>query len=128
MEKSMKIYLADDEAKVRSALRLLLEQETGIRQVQDAWDAQTLLARVKSDCPELVLLDWELPGLAASEIIDTLRRICPELKVIAMSGRPDARQAAENAGADFFVSKSDPPDELLSMLRSSLDRNRAIRR
>ena len=109
----MRVLLADDQAKVRSALRLLLEQEPGLSVVGEATEAEELLAQVGSGHPELVLLDLELPGLQAPDMLPALRALCPCLKVIALSGRPDARQAALDAGADAFVSKGDPPERLL---------------
>jgi DNA-binding NarL/FixJ family response regulator len=65
----------------------------------------------------LLLLDWELPGDRALDILSTLRIICPALHVIALSGRPEARRAALKAGVDAFVSKSDPPENLLAAIR-----------
>ena len=111
----MRVLLADDQPKVRSALRLLLEQEPGMSVVGEAAEAEGLLAQVSAVHPDLVLLDWELPGLqVASPVLPTLRTLCPRLSVIALSGRPDARRAALAAGADAFVSKGDPPERLMA--------------
>jgi len=114
--------LADDQSKVRSALRLLLEQQPDIHILGEAVDSTGLLDWVKVTCPDVVLLDWELPGLKAGDLstcsgqglLPTLRELCPCLKVIALSGRPEARQAALDAGVDAFVSKGDPPERLLA--------------
>ena len=114
----MRVLLADDQPKVRSALRLLLGQELGLRVVGEAADAQSLLAQVKASCLDLVLLDWELLGLQAVHLLRALRALCPHLKVIVLSGRPEACQAAFAAGADAFVSKGDPPERLLTTLRA----------
>jgi DNA-binding NarL/FixJ family response regulator len=43
---------------------------------------------------------------------------CPALQVVALSGRPEARQAALDAGVHAFVSKGDPPEVLLEAVRS----------
>jgi len=116
--KRMRVLLADDQSKVRSALRLLLEQQPGLSVVSEAVEAEDLLAQVEASQPDLVLLDWELPGLRADDRLSALRRLCPRLKVIALSGRPEARQAALTAGADAFVSKGEPPERLLTTLRA----------
>jgi DNA-binding NarL/FixJ family response regulator len=113
----MRIILADDQAKVRSALRLLLEQEPGMDVVGEVAEAEALAIEVKDAHPDLVLLDWELPGLVANGRFIALCSYHPELKVIALSGRPEARRAALAAGADAFVSKGDPPERLLRTLR-----------
>ncbi|MBC7251241.1 MAG: response regulator transcription factor [Anaerolineae bacterium] len=113
----MRVLLADDQAKVRSALRLLLEQQPGLQVIGEAVDAQGLLDWIKVTCPDLVLLDWELPGFQADDLLLTLFDLCPNLAVIALSGRPEASRAALAAGVDAFVSKGDPPDRLLAAVR-----------
>jgi DNA-binding NarL/FixJ family response regulator len=112
----MRVLLADDQAKVRSALRLLLMHEPEVEIIGEAVDSTGLLDWVKVVCPDLILLDWELPGLPSVALLPLLHDFCPRLQVIALSGRPEARQAALNAGADAFASKGDPPERLLAAL------------
>jgi DNA-binding NarL/FixJ family response regulator len=112
----MRVLLADDQPRVRFALCVLLEQQPGLKVVGEASDAQDLLAQAQVTRPDLVLLAWELPGLAAAGSLPALRRICPNLFVITLSGRPAARRAALAAGADAFVSKADPPERLLATI------------
>ena len=118
----MRVLLADDQSKVRSALRLLLEQEPELSGVSEATDADELLAQVGTVCPDIVLLDWELPGLPRHDALSALRARCPRLKVIALSGRPEARQAALAVGADAFVSKGEPPERLLAAVNDCCHR------
>jgi DNA-binding NarL/FixJ family response regulator len=120
----VRIFLADDQAKVRSALRLLLEQEPGLCVVGEVAGAGELLAQIKATRPDLMLLDWELPGLTLANSVGSekclllaLHAHCPDLRVIALSGQLEARQAALAAGVDAFVSKGDPPERLLTTLR-----------
>ncbi|RLC76279.1 MAG: hypothetical protein DRJ03_28935 [Chloroflexi bacterium] len=114
----MRVFLADDRTKVRLALRLLLEQEPGLIVVGEADEAENLLAQVQAIQPDLVLLDWELPGLRASELLLVLHSLSCSLKVIALSGHLEACEEALAAGADAFVSKGDPPERLLDALRA----------
>jgi DNA-binding NarL/FixJ family response regulator len=114
----MRILVADDQMKVRSALRLLLEQETDLPVVGEAADATDLLLAVVEKAPDVVMLDWELPGLPATQLLHLLRHKQPSLKIIAMSGRPEARQAALEAGVVAFVSKSEPPEKMLAVICS----------
>ena len=80
---------------------------------------EDLLAKAGSDCPDLVLLDWELPNLAVCQVLTALQRTCPHVLVIALSGRPEVRSAALAAGADGFVCKCDPPERLLSAIAAA---------
>lgn len=112
----MHVLLADDQAKVRSALRVLLDQQPGVDILGEAVDTTGLLDWVKAACPDVVLLDWELPGLPPAMLIPLLRFHCPCLHVIALSSHPEARGAALSQGATAFVDKGDPPEVLLAAI------------
>lgn len=114
----MKILLADDNPEVRSALRLLLEQEPLSALVLEVSDSQSLLAHVSKDCPMVLLLDWELPGLQGTDFLEGVRASCPQLKIIALSSKFEARQQALAARVDAFVSKAEPPEKILSTIWS----------
>jgi len=126
----MRILLADDQPRVCSALRLLLEQEPELEVVGEAAEGETLLAQVASLHPDLVLLDWELPDAggagamrsgepgSGARLSALLRQLYPGLWVVALSGRHEARRDAQAAGVDAFVSKGDPPERLLEALRA----------
>ena len=174
----MQILLADNQPKVRFGLRVLLERQPGLQVVGEAADAEDLLAQVEADCPDLVLLDWELSGHVLSRskglaggdpsassgqapstssgqapstdrggepfekplvlwprdkglrtspvkqsgqgLLATLREACPDLLVIVLSGRTEVRRAALGAGADAFVCKCDPPEQLLGAIADCL--------
>lgn len=110
----MNVILADDEPQVRSAVRLLLEQESQVQIAGECDDLAALMSALPGVEPDLLLVDWEMSGaFPRSELIRRLRQQYPHLKVIAMSGRPEARAQAFLAGADGFVSKGDPPEALL---------------
>ncbi len=116
----MRVLLADGKPVLRSAMRLLLEQEADVNIVAEVADVEILLAVAEDVRPDLVLLDWELPGLQsgtlAPAVFSTLNACCPNVKIIVLSGRPEAGRPALAAGASCFVSKADPPERLLEAL------------
>ncbi len=116
----MRVLLADDKPALRSAIRLLLEQEAGVNIVAEVADAHSLLDEATRSYPDLILLDWELPGLqgnnVAQRVLSALHAFHPNLRVIVLSGRPEAGRPALAAGASSFVSKADPPERLLAAL------------
>lgn len=122
----MRVLLADDQPQIRSALRLLLEQELGASVIGEAAEAAGLLAEARAAAPDVILLDWELPFEHCCEtntstglrLVQALHEGLPGVKVVALSGRPEARLVAIEAGADAFVSKGDPPEELVAVLRA----------
>ncbi len=113
----MRILLADDNPEVRSALRLLLEHEEGLQIVGEAHDVRSMLEQLSSRPFDVVLLDWELPTVRSLHLLRVMRYLRPDVRVVALSGRLNARGESLSAGADAFVSKGDPPTALLSVLR-----------
>ncbi len=112
----LRVLLADDQASVRAALRFLLEQESDIVVVGEAADATGLLLSASKLPADVVLLDWELPGLPPRHLLRLLGYERPSLQIIAMSSRPEARPPALRAGAAAFLSKGAPPEEVLAAL------------
>ncbi len=113
----MRILVADEQPKVRFAIKVLLARQVGCDVVAETENAEELLEKAETDCPDVVLLGWELPGMAAaSDLLAALRTVRPDVVVIALSGWPEARKAALAAGADAFVSKADPPERLLEAI------------
>lgn len=127
----MRVLLADDQPALRSAVRLLLEQEPDIEVVGEAAEANVLLSIVDVIAPDLLLLDWELPGTHAGDgserLLSRLHACCPHIAVIVLSGRPEAASRAMEAGADYFVSKADPPEALLAAVLDVRGANKTLR-
>ena len=120
----MRILLADNRSRVRFALRSLLEEQSGLMVVGEVNDCKELLAQAEAVCPDLVLIDWDLPGMAKVDLLPALQKTCPGLHVIALSSRPEVEGAALAAGAQAFVSKADPPEELLAAIQIVKDRRK----
>ena len=113
---SMRILIADDQPKVRFALRVALERQPGSKTVGEVTDAADLIAQAHSFAPNLLLLDWDLPGMPAPDLIRQLRQICPQLLVIVLSEKSELAPLAITVGANAFVSKADPPEHLLAAI------------
>jgi len=112
----MRILIADSQAKVRRALRMRLEQAGQVQVVGEAADAPNMLSRIVNTAADLVLLDGNLPGLPMTELLSVLRQAWPRLRIIVLSTRPEAGPVALAAGADAFVSKTDPAEHLLAAI------------
>lgn len=116
--KRMKVLIADDRARVRYALKVLLDRQSDVQVVGEVFHASSLSAQVEATRPDILLLDWGLPGLGKPASIDAIRRDHPGLKVIVLSGQPDVGKQAMLAGADGFVNKTETPDQLLTVIHS----------
>ena len=120
----MRILLAEGQLRARFALRVLLEQRKGLEVVGEVEDSRALLAQIQVLHPDLILLVWGLPGMPTKELLKSLRQIYPRLYIVVLGERQEWRRLALAAGADAFVSKAYPPEELLAAIdlyRSSLN-------
>lgn len=114
----MRVLLADDLLAVRSALALLLEQEVDLQVTGQVSDSSGLLQAVAQDPPDVILLDWELPGAPARELVQELRQSNPQICIIALSSQPESEIDAMLAGVDAFIDKFTPPEAVLEALDS----------
>lgn len=116
MVDKVRVILADDRAAVRSSLRLLLGEEPGFEVVAEAADALGLLKT--QEAAEMILIDWELPGLPLPQLLQLLNYQRQQPMIVAMSSNPASRQQALETGADGFVEKGQAPSQVLSTLRA----------
>jgi len=111
----IRILLADDNKASRSALALLLETRLDATIVGEALTMESLLTQAAATHPDVVLLDWELPGKPDADRILVVRSVAPKARVIVVSTRPESESSA--AEADAFVNKTDPPERILAVFK-----------
>jgi DNA-binding NarL/FixJ family response regulator len=113
----MRVVLADEQASVRSALRLLLTKELHMQVVGETTDVQGARALLKMACPDLLLVAWKLfDGQPAATVL-ALRSLCPHLLVVALSGHEEERHSALAAGMDGFVNQADAATRVITVLQ-----------
>jgi DNA-binding NarL/FixJ family response regulator len=116
---SMRVLIADGQAKLRFALRILLQQQPELKVVGEASDASELLFLAQLEKPDLVIVAWDLPGLKPGELVQAIRKLCPNIYIVILSERQerDAWRLALAAGADAYASKANPPARLMSIIK-----------
>jgi two-component system, LuxR family, response regulator FixJ len=117
------VYIVDDDASfLASAARLL--RRSGF--MVEAYPSATMfLAERKSDAPGCVVADLEMPGMSGIELQDVLARTEHPLPIVFLTGRGDVPTsvAAMRRGAEDFLTKHAPKDELVSAVKRALERN-----
>jgi DNA-binding NarL/FixJ family response regulator len=113
----MRILLADHHPQALWALKTMLSENPGFCVTGEAADAESLFALVLINTPDLVLVDFDLPGKPISDTIAELHAFIPRPIVVVMGSKPETGRMLLKAGADAFVSKSDQPDWLLETLQ-----------
>jgi DNA-binding NarL/FixJ family response regulator len=112
----MRVLIADDEPRVRSALRLLLRQESVASEIYEAGDGAAMMRCVSRKHLDLVILDWNLPQMGGYTALKALRAAQPDVAIIVLNSQSETRHTALATGADAFVSKGDPPERLLATI------------
>jgi DNA-binding NarL/FixJ family response regulator len=112
----MRLFIADADKQLRVALQILLHQQTGLHVTGMATEARGLLAQVEASQPDVLLIDWNLPGRPMADLLADLQAFVPSPEIVVLSVRPEDKSAALTAGADAFVEKSSAPEKLLEHL------------
>jgi DNA-binding NarL/FixJ family response regulator len=113
----MRIVLATGDTDLRLSIELLLSEEPGVKILGGASDTEGFLALVESTCPDLVLLDWDLPGRPVEEVLGQTKLFQVQPKLIVLGRHPGSKEEALGAGADAYVDKGDPPEKLLAAFK-----------
>jgi DNA-binding NarL/FixJ family response regulator len=112
----LRIVIADDRARTRSALRALFAAYPGYKVVGEASDGNEALERVEQLRPDLVVLDLRMPHMDGITATTLIKSQWPTVRVIVHSLAIECREQALAAGADAFVPKGGRPDALLNAL------------
>jgi len=122
MKKS--ILIVDDESSIRSMLRMALEaQDFEVSEASNVRNAEEQLEKKK---PNLILLDWMMPGTSGIELVRRLReqdnmRQIPIIMLTAKEGEDHSIQALD-VGADDYITKPFSPRSLISRINAVLRR------
>jgi DNA-binding NarL/FixJ family response regulator len=115
----IKVLLVDDEALVRSGLRLILEASGDITIVAEARDGDEALLAINRHRPDVVLMDVRMPGRDGLSALRELQERADTAKVIMLTtfDIDDYVHEALRAGAVGFLLKDTPPRDLAEAVR-----------
>lgn len=115
----IRVLIVDDEALVRSGLRMILEAAGDIAIVAEARDGDEALAAVRRHRPQVVLMDVRMPGrdgISATSLISELPD-APKVIMLTTFDMDEYVHAALRAGAVGFLLKDTPPRDLAEAVR-----------
>jgi DNA-binding NarL/FixJ family response regulator len=117
---TLRVLLVDDSWDFLGSAEHFLSTEPYLKIVGYASSGQEAIEQVKLLRPDLVLMDVAMPhmnGLAATRLIKALSEK-PRVIILTVHNQPEYQAAAEAAGADGFISKSDFGSQLLPLVNS----------
>jgi DNA-binding NarL/FixJ family response regulator len=116
----VRVLLVDDHPIVRSGVRYILERHGGFAIVGEAATGREAIRLVMELLPDVVLMDVSLPDVSGLEATRTIKQHAPGVRVLIVSMHSDEEYVLGvlDAGADGYLLKQGPPDELrLGILR-----------
>jgi len=123
-----RILIVEDERAIRDMIGFALKK-AGMKYDESA-DAEHALIAIASNPPDLVLLDWMLPGMSGVDLVRRLRNeeITAGLPIIMLTARvgENDRVFGLELGADDYVTKPFSPRELMARINAVLRRNREL--
>ncbi|PWU16388.1 MAG: DNA-binding response regulator [Verrucomicrobia bacterium] len=121
VEALLKVLIVDDHPVVRKGLRNYLDNHAEFAAVAEAGNAEEALVKARELSPDLVLMDIDLPDTDGFALTIALRKGCPHIKVILISGHSPARFAHKiiECGACGFIPKTSSPADFLRAIQTA---------
>lgn len=122
-ERRIQIVLADDHAIVLEGLRALLDSERDLRVVGATTEGAQILPLVKKHAPDVVVLDYELGGMRATDVIEELRAMPDAPRVLVLTAYHDGEtiRSVLESGAEGLALKTASPQQTLNAIRQVVE-------
>ncbi len=117
--KKITVVLADDNEKIRRIIHNLLNRTPDIEVAGEAGDGQAVLDLVEVTCPDVLLLDMEMPVLDGNQVAGRLKATGSPVRILVVSAYDDQQYVLGmlNSGVSGYLTKEDVPDGLIDAVR-----------
>ena len=118
MGRPIRILLVEDNQVFREALELLLGMRADLEVVASVGDGSEVVAAVERFKPQVVLMDYRLPGMDGVQATVAVRESHPDVAVVCLTASANAREieALYEAGATACLTKDQELDEIVNAL------------
>ena len=124
MAAPIRVLLVEDNEVFREALELLLGLRSGIEVVASIGDGTEAVPACAEHRPDVVLMDFRLPGIDGVQATAALRVACPETSVVCLTGAASGREidALYDAGAVECLRKDQELEEIVVAIHRAAGR------
>jgi DNA-binding NarL/FixJ family response regulator len=122
----IRVLLVEDNEVFRQALELLLELQEGLQVVGSVAEGTRAVAACNALDPDVVVMDFRMPGMDGVETTLALQRECPSVAVVCLTASASRREldALRAAGAVACLRKDQELDEIVAAIRDAGERRR----
>jgi DNA-binding NarL/FixJ family response regulator len=120
----VRVALVEDNRVFREALEMLLGLRDDVEVVASVEDGNDVVTLCRTHEPDVVVMDYRLPGLDGVQATAALRQACPEVAVVCLtaSANPREMEALRAAGAVACLTKDRELDEIVDAIRAAATR------
>lgn len=124
----VRLMLVDDHYMTRLGLRTFLETQLGLEVIGEAEDGAAAVEKALTLKPDIVIVDFGLPGWDGAEVTRQILKSAPQVKIIAYSMYADRKHVREMflAGASAYLTKDSPYEELIPAVQAVMTDQRYL--
>jgi two-component system, NarL family, response regulator len=113
------VLLVEDDPLFRMGLALVIRNHPELELLGKVEDGESALEMLRYQLPQIVLLDIGLPGLGGEETLVRIKREYPQVRVLVLTSREEARMVQKmlQAGADGYCLKGITPEHLVTVIK-----------
>ena len=116
----IRVALVDDHTLFRNGLKMLLSTHSQVEVVLEAGSGEEFLAEVESVQPDVVFMDYAMPGMSGAQTTELALQLCPEMKIISLTMFADNAYYSQMvaSGAKGFLLKDSEFDEVVAAVET----------
>lgn len=111
--------IVEDNHRARLALKALVSQQAGMEVISEASNGQEAIQSIKEQIPDVVIMDMRMPVMNGLEATKVIKSKWSQVKIIILTMYPDYQADVIKAGADAFLLKGCPVEELMTQIRNA---------
>lgn len=113
-----KVFIVEDHVAIRQSYILLLTRMGDFQVCGEATSAEEALTKIPEATPDIVLIDFSLPGMSGLDLVQQLQRQSPELPTVVISGHNENvfAHSVVAAGAASYLVKEEAPARLVETI------------
>ena len=115
----IKLVIVDDHRVVRSGVKALIDTESHMEVIGEAADGREAVTKVKSQNPDVVLMDLVMPEMDGVEATSEITKVDPAPKILILTSFSEEERIIQaiKAGATGYLIKDASPDELIQAIK-----------
>jgi DNA-binding NarL/FixJ family response regulator len=115
-----KIMIVEDNIRARHALKALISLQVGIDVTAEASNGREAIQAIKGQIPDIILMDMRMPVMDGLETTKVIKAQWNQIKIVILTMYPDCQSDVLSAGADAFLLKGCPMEQIIGSIRELL--------